>query len=125
VESHLSTLPKLLAMKVVRHFSPFHPTSNRMVYWAFVMAWVATAPLLLFALVRHGARKRAELTILLLPCLSTLLTALIFYGSIRFRDADAPLFVVPAAAVVAAALAASLPRRWRERFAAVDAQRRT
>lgn len=121
VRDNLAGMPKLLAMKVVRHLSPFRATPNRVVYWAFVLAWVATAPLLLLGCVREWARRRAELTVLLLPCLSTLLTALIFYGSIRFRDADVALFIVPAAAVVAA----FAPREWRERFAAAGARSRS
>jgi 4-amino-4-deoxy-L-arabinose transferase-like glycosyltransferase len=120
VRDHLSGLPKLLLMKAVRHLSPFRPTPNRVVYWSFVLAWLTTAPLLLLGCVREWSRRRAELTILLLPCLSTLLTALIFYGSIRFRDADVALFIAPAAAAVAA----FAPREWREGFAANGARAR-
>jgi 4-amino-4-deoxy-L-arabinose transferase-like glycosyltransferase len=120
VKSHLATMPKLIAMKVVRHFSPFRATPNRVVYWTFVLAWVTTAPLLLLGCVREWAKKRAELAILLLPCLSTLLTALIFYGSIRFRDADVALFIVPAAAAVAA----MVPRGWSRRLLADGATAR-
>jgi amino acid permease len=92
-----------------------------MVYWSFVVAWLATAPLLLDGVVREWTRRRAPLVVILLPCLSTLLTALIFYGSIRFRDADVALFIAPAAAAVAA----TFPRAWRERIDAGAAKSRT
>jgi 5,10-methenyltetrahydromethanopterin hydrogenase len=55
-----------------------------------------------------GWRARRAITVaLLLPVVSTLVTAIVFYGLIRFRDADAPLYVVPAAL----ALSRLLPAR--------------
>ena len=120
VRGHLAAMPKLIAMKVVRHLSPFRATENVKVLWAFAIAWIATAPLLLLGGVREWSRRRAELTILLLPCLSTLLTALVFYGSIRFRDADVALFIVPAAAAVAA----FVPSGWSSRLLANGAPAR-
>lgn len=95
-------VPRLLAMKVVRHWSPFRTTSNRAVYWSFALSWLAIAPLIVAGLVLGWRRARAATVVLLAPIASTLLTALIFYGSIRFRDADASLYVVPAAALLAA-----------------------
>jgi 4-amino-4-deoxy-L-arabinose transferase-like glycosyltransferase len=114
LRTHAADVPRLLMMKVARHFSAFRPTPNRAVYWSFALAWIVTAPLLLAGIVLHGRSRRAELLLVLLPCVSTLLTALVFYGSIRFRDADVALFVTPAAAAVAAAI----PSAWRRRFEA-------
>ncbi|MBM4016296.1 MAG: glycosyltransferase family 39 protein [Planctomycetes bacterium] len=97
-------IPRLLVMKLGRHFSAFRPTPNRAVYWSFAAGWLLVAPLVLLGLRRTWREARAGTLILLAPVASTLVTALVFYGSIRFRDADAALYVVPAAAAVAALL---------------------
>ena len=102
LRSHLGGLPRLLGFKLLRHFSPFRNTDNRAVYWSFALSWLALLPFLAAGCVIGLRRRRAETVVLLLPVLSTLLTALIFYGLIRFRDADAALYVVPAAAAIVA-----------------------
>ncbi len=108
LKQHQGDLPRLLAMKVVRHFSAFRTTTNRAVYWSFAASWLVVGPLALLGLLWCWWRRRAALVVVLAPVASTLLTALLFYGSIRFRDADAALYVVPAAAL----LASWLPARW-------------
>lgn len=110
LQSDRADLPRLLAMKVVRHYSAFRTTSNRAVYWSFAASWLVVGPLALLGALLCLVRRRAATWIVLAPVLSTLLTALIFYGSIRFRDADAALYVVPAAAL----LSGWLPARWRD-----------
>jgi hypothetical protein len=104
LRSHPGDVPHLLTMKVVRHFSAFPHTDNRAVRWSLALAWLATAPLLLAGGVLALRRRIGALLLVLLPCVSTLLTALVFYGSIRFRDADVALFVIPAAAAFTALL---------------------
>jgi 4-amino-4-deoxy-L-arabinose transferase-like glycosyltransferase len=118
LRAHLGDVPRLLAMKVVRHLSAFPHTDNRAVRWCLALAWIATAPLLFAGCVLALRRRVGPRLLILLPCVSTLLTALVFYGSIRFRDADVALFVIPAAA----ALAAALPPRWRTGIEAAAAQ---
>ncbi len=108
--AHPGEVPRLLAMKLRRHFSAFRTTPNRAVYWSFAAGWLLVAPLVLLGLPRAWRQARAGTLILLAPVVSTLLTALIFYGSIRFRDADAALYVVPAAAAAAALLDRLRPR---------------
>ena len=110
LQSDRADVPRLLAMKVVRHYSAFRTTPNRAVYWSFAASWMVIGPLALLGALLCLARRRAATWIVLAPVLSTLLTALIFYGSLRFRDADAALYVVPAAAL----LAGWLPARWRD-----------
>jgi 4-amino-4-deoxy-L-arabinose transferase-like glycosyltransferase len=104
LRSHPGDVPRLLMMKVVRHFSAFPRTDNQAVRWSLALAWLATAPLLLAGGVLALRRRVGAVLLVLLPCVSTLLTALVFYGSIRFRDADVALFVIPAAAAFTALL---------------------
>ena len=66
------------------------------------LSWLVIGPLALLGAVHCWRRRRAALVVLLAPVASTLITALIFYGSIRFRDADAALYVIPAGALIAA-----------------------
>jgi 4-amino-4-deoxy-L-arabinose transferase-like glycosyltransferase len=107
LRSHERDVPRLLGQKLLRHFSPFHPTDNRAVYWSFALSWLALLPFLVTGCVIGWRRQPAATLVLLLPVFSTIVTALVFYGLIRFRDADASLYVVPAAA----ALAALVPRQ--------------
>jgi len=101
LRTHRAEVPRLLGRKLVRHFSAFQPTDNRAVYWSFAFAWLALLPFLAAGCVIGLRRRRAATMLLLLPILSTLVTAIVFYGLIRFRDADAALYVVPAAAALA------------------------
>ncbi len=110
LRSNPGAIPRLLVMKLVRHLSPFRITSNRAVYWSFALAWLVVGPLAVIGAWLGLRRLRAATFVVLAPALSTLTTALIFYGSIRFRDADAPLYVVPAAAVIAIAIRKVWPR---------------
>ena len=109
IRSHSADVPRLLAQKFVRHFSPFRDTSNRAVYWTFALGWIVLAPLLVAGCVILWRRAQAGGLLVLAPIASTLITVVIFYGSVRFRDAEAALQVVPAAA----AFELLLPRRWR------------
>ncbi|MSR47755.1 MAG: hypothetical protein EXS13_11960 [Planctomycetes bacterium] len=102
LRQNAADVPRLLLMKVVRHFSAFRNTTNRMVYWSFAVSWLLVAPLALAGIVLGWRRARAAIVLLMAPVVSTLLTALVFYGSIRFRDADAALYMVPAAAAAVA-----------------------
>lgn len=104
-------IPRLLAQKLMHHFSAFRTTSNRAVYWSFAAGWLLVAPLALLGLRRCWREARAATLLVLAPVASTLLTALVFYGSIRFRDADAALYALPAAAAAAALLERWFPDR--------------
>ena len=67
-------------------------------------------------------RRRQPLAILLAPVVMVTLTALLTYGSTRFRFAAEPSIVV-LAAVAVDALAAPAPERWHERPARLPARR--
>ncbi len=110
VRQHPGEIPRFLFWKLVRQYSPFQPTPNRLVYWTFAIAWLALGPLCLLGLLVGWWRARGRMLVLLVPLCSTLVAGLVFYGAGRFRDADAGLYVVCAAA----ALTVWAPRSWKE-----------
>jgi 4-amino-4-deoxy-L-arabinose transferase-like glycosyltransferase len=109
VRAHPGEIPRFLYWQLVRQYSPFQWTPNRLVYWTFAIAWLVIGPLCIAGIVIGWRKSRAHALLLLVPLASTLLTGLVFYGSGRFRDADAGLYVVFAAA----ALCARAPRSWK------------
>ena len=86
-------LPRLFGMKMVRVFSPFTETSNRVVRLCFAIGWLLAAPLLAIGILIAAKRNPAATVVLAIPCLATLATALIFYGSDRFRDGVSPAWM--------------------------------
>jgi len=97
VKRHVAAMPALVAMKLVRFASPFEATPNRAVFWAFALGWIATAPFILIGAWRVFRQDPSTALVLLLPLVATMLSVVMFYGSIRFRDASAPLLTVLAA----------------------------
>lgn len=97
VTSHWSDMPGLVLAKLSRLVSPFEATPNRPVYWAFAIGWLLTAPWFVIGVVLALRRHPASAVVLLLALLPTVVTALVFYGSLRFRDSAAPILVVFAA----------------------------
>ncbi|MBK7643605.1 MAG: glycosyltransferase family 39 protein [Planctomycetes bacterium] len=109
LREHPGEVPRLLFWKLVRQYSPFQWTPNRLVYWSFAIAWLVVGPLCVVGLWLGWRRSRANVIVLLVPMLSTLATGLVFYGAGRFRDGEAGLYVV----LAGAALAAVAPLRWK------------
>jgi len=107
IMTHPKDLPRLLAMKVFRVFSPFTETSNRVVRLCFAIGWSLTAPLLAIGILIVKRKDPVATIILALPCLATIATALIFYGSDRFRDGVSPVWMVFVGVAVA-----ELSGRW-------------
>jgi 4-amino-4-deoxy-L-arabinose transferase-like glycosyltransferase len=97
IRRHPSAMPGLEVMKLARLLSPFEDSSNRVVFWVLAAAWICTAPFMLVGLIRVVRRDRRTAMVLLAPILATVVSALVFYGSVRFRDSMAPLLVVLAA----------------------------
>ena len=97
IRTHPSAMPGLEAMKLARLLSPFEDSPNRVVYWVFATAWICTAPFMMVGLLLALRQDRSSAMVILAPMLATVVCALIFYGSVRFRDSTAPLLVVPAA----------------------------
>ncbi len=107
---NLPRLPQIVAYKLGRFVWPFMDTPNQIVFWAFGLAWIAVMPLI-FIGVRWTWRTASQGTlILLLPIASTVATVMLFYGSVRFRDSIAPLFITLAGVGAARVLAAMVAR---------------
>jgi 4-amino-4-deoxy-L-arabinose transferase-like glycosyltransferase len=100
LREHPGEIPRFLFWKLVRQYSAFQWTPNRLVYWTFAAGWLALGPLCLFGIWIGWRRARGPTLLVLVPLVSTLVTGLVFYGSGRFRDADAGLYVVFAAAAL-------------------------
>ena len=111
VREHPGEIARFLFWKVVRQYSAFQWTPNRLVYWTFAASWLVLGPLCLLGIRIGWRRARGPTLLLLVPMVSTFATGLVFYGSGRFRDADAGVYVVFAAAALAA-VAPSAWKRW-------------
>jgi 4-amino-4-deoxy-L-arabinose transferase-like glycosyltransferase len=110
LREHPGEIPHLLWRKFVGQYSAFQWTPNRLVYWTFAIAWLVVGPLAVVGIWIGWRRSRREVLLLLVPIASTLVTGLVFYGTGRFRDAEAGIYVVFAAG----ALAALVPRSYRD-----------
>ena len=72
--------------------------------WALALGWILTAPFVGYGFWAVYARSRTDgmaWAVLMVPMMATLAMGVVFYGSHRFRDALAPLFLVVAAYGVA------------------------
>jgi hypothetical protein len=94
---HASSVPYLEAMKLVRFFSPITETDNFLVRWAFALGWGAAGLLMIPGLLAGIKQNRMATGVILSPALAMVATALVYYGSDRFRDSVAPTYVVFAA----------------------------
>jgi hypothetical protein len=94
---HWRSVPGLTAMKLWRLVSPFEQTDNVAVWWAFAAAWLLTVPWAAVGLISILRERSVAAAVLLAPLAATVATAVVFYGSIRFRDSVIPLVVVLAA----------------------------
>jgi len=104
VKTHLGEMPGLIASRLGRLVAPFEATPNKPVYYAYGLSWLLTVPFVVvggFWLFREQRRAAA---VLLTPILATVATAVVFYGSIRFRDSVAPFFLILAASGLVKAL---------------------
>jgi 4-amino-4-deoxy-L-arabinose transferase-like glycosyltransferase len=97
VTEHWSEMPGLVLMKLWRLVSPLEETPNRPVFWSFAIAWILTAPWVALGIALSLRRQPVAASVLLLSVLSTVVTAMVFYGSPRFRDSIVPILIVFAA----------------------------
>ena len=97
IAEHPRSVPALLVMKAWRLISPFEETENRVVWWAFALAWLVTAPWVAAGIVLAWNDDDVVRLVLFAPLLATLATTIVFYGSVRFRDSVIPLLIVLAA----------------------------
>jgi 4-amino-4-deoxy-L-arabinose transferase-like glycosyltransferase len=94
---NMQRMPRLVAMKVIRLLTPFERTENTLVFLAFAVGWITAAPFAVIGLVVTWKRYRTAAVVLSLPMLGTFVSALVFYGSARFRDSVAPVYLILAA----------------------------
>jgi 4-amino-4-deoxy-L-arabinose transferase-like glycosyltransferase len=101
VRENLAGLPQLCAWKLYRLVTPFEETTNRKVYWAFAIAWIATLPGLVLGWNELRRRDPTLHRLIALQFAAVLLCTLVFYGAVRFRHAAEPLLMMTAAVGVA------------------------
>jgi len=123
LRDHWRDLPRLEWCKAERLVALRLVTPNRFARVAFAVAWALVAPLAAVGLWIGWRRHRVAAVVVALPLLALLVTALLFYGSIRFRHSTEPLLVAFAAL---GAVQAARRARWRQRSASpgADARRR-
>jgi 4-amino-4-deoxy-L-arabinose transferase-like glycosyltransferase len=121
LRDHAGRVPLVLAARVGRLYDVFRPAqmrvyeasegrparSERLGVWMF---WLLAPAAIAGAWLLH--RRRQPLAVLLVPVAMVTITALLTYGSTRFRFAAEPSIVV-----LAAVTAEALLRRWRGRAA--------
>jgi 4-amino-4-deoxy-L-arabinose transferase-like glycosyltransferase len=94
VKSHPGEMPGLCLMKLWRFLAPLEDTPNKAIYWSFALGWISAAPFALAGLVLAFRKSGAALVVLLMPILATVAAVIIFYGSPRYRDSLAPVFLI-------------------------------
>ena len=97
VGENWTMMPILIGAKIVRLLSPFEPTPNRVVFWCFALSWLFTLPWVVAGIWLLFRRHPPAACFLLAPVIASVLTTLVFYGSIRFRDSMIPVLIVFAA----------------------------
>jgi 4-amino-4-deoxy-L-arabinose transferase-like glycosyltransferase len=97
IHAHASLLPQLLVAKVMRLLSPFENTSNRMVFWAFAIAWIVTIPGLVLGWRELQQRDSLLAGTIAVQFLATVACVLLFYGGGRFRHVYEPLLIAVSA----------------------------
>jgi 4-amino-4-deoxy-L-arabinose transferase-like glycosyltransferase len=97
VRQNLKMMPILVGAKILRLLSPVEPTENRAVFWSFALSWICTLPWVAAGIWLLFRRHASPALFLLAPVVAALLTTVVFYGSIRFRDAMIPILIVFAA----------------------------
>jgi len=112
VSGHLRSMPYLTVMKLWRVVDPFIDTPNRAVRVLLAAGWFVLVPFVVCgAMVMIKGRQWTAFATLASPLLALVVTTVVFYGSQRYRDALAPVFVTIATAAYL---------RLRERFSLSD-----
>jgi 4-amino-4-deoxy-L-arabinose transferase-like glycosyltransferase len=127
VRQHPTQLPLLLSAKAIRLFLPDVDSAN---YKYVLLNLLGYTPFLVLML--RGATRCASVPSLRTPqwmlihgvMLATLATALIFWGSPRFRDANMPILMLYAALGIGASFMRAAPEPAEERLNVLGARRR-
>ena len=91
IRENLKQMPYLVLMKLYRLVSPFSATENRAVYWVFAISWCLIAPVAGVGFYRWWSFDHRTAAAAIVPLVGTVLTVVIFYGSVRFRDSVMPV----------------------------------
>lgn len=94
LHEHVSDLPALELAKLGRFFSPFGETDNGVARVMFAASWIVAATLMIPGVVWAFRRRPFEAALVLAPFGASVLTALIYYGALRFRDVVAANYLV-------------------------------
>lgn len=110
VREHPGDLPRLLGWKLWRLVTPFAYARNPPAQLAMGLSWTLAALLAVPGFLLAWRRDRLAALVLALPLLATVATALLFYGSVRFRQSVATFYVLPAALAAAELVRRRAPR---------------
>jgi len=94
IRSHEADVPALVGWKLYRLIGAPVEAENKAVYLAFLGSWCLIAPFAGYGFILSWRRCMPGAVGLLIPVLVTIATAVIFYGSERFRDGIAPVLAV-------------------------------
>lgn len=112
VRSHLAMMPVLIAMKLVRFVLPEIDSENKKFVLLSVVTYLPFLPLWIlgFRELREKERLSPGWFLVHAAVATTLITAVVFWGSPRFRDAVAPLLMLYAACGVERVVSQHLSR---------------
>lgn len=94
LRDHAADLPGLALAKLRRFFSPFDDTDNVVARTMFAAGWIVAATLTLPGWVWAFRRRPFDAALVAAPFGASVLTALVYYGAVRFRDVVAANYLV-------------------------------
>lgn len=98
IRAHAGQLPAIKLHALLRVVWAYSEAGNRVVDLACRIAWIVSLPFVVIGLLRLARQKPRETLYLITPLAAVIVTAVVFYGCSRFRDAAAPVLAVFAAA---------------------------
>jgi Dolichyl-phosphate-mannose-protein mannosyltransferase len=97
VWAHPDQLPMMKMQALLRVVWAYGESENRLADLAFRVGWILSLPFVMIGSVWLARRRSLETLYLFTPLAVVLVTAVVFYGSSRFRDGAAPVLAVFAA----------------------------
>ena len=97
---HPGEIPRMLWYKLREMWTPVGHTPNQKFNWIIGLSYGVALPFIIvggWLFVRRPGRTTLQLWILVAPIVGTVLSALVFYGSARFRSTIEPLLLILAA----------------------------
>ena len=112
IRGHIRDLPRLTWYKLVELWTPICRTPNKKFNLIIGLSYGVTLPFMIWGFwmfVSAKQRPFAEIIIMVVPIVSTVLSSLVFYGSARFRSTIEPLLLLLAAIAVTHLLSKLFP----------------